>query len=449
MAPEKNRTLYRTFFALYIPLVLQQMITLGVNLADNIMLGAYGESALAGVAAVNQIQFIFQNILMGTGDGLVMFCSQYWGEKKTEPMRRISATAMHFALIVAVILFAAATFAPSGVMHIFTDSEPIVREGLIYLNIIRFTYPFFAVTQILLASMRSVGRVRIAFALSVMTLIVNCCINYTLIFGHFGAPALGTAGAAIGTLVARILEVAVLIWYVKFKDTDLRLKLAGFFRHDPVLSRDYFRVSWMTILVQGLWGVNTALQTVILGHMNSIAIAANSAASNMYLLVKASAIGAASSASVIIGREVGEGDYVRVQRTAVSLQKLFVILGIAGGLVLFVIYRPILGLYDLAPETRAMAASFLQVLCVIQVFQTYQMPTNSGIIRGGGNARFQIILDLISIWCIVLPLSAIMAFVVKASPVAVIWCLNADQIFKGVPIWYYVNRKNWIRKLTR
>ena len=449
MTAEKNRTLYRTFFALYIPLVLQQMITLGVNLADNIMLGAYGESALAGVAAVNQVQFVLQNILMGTGDGLVMFCSQYWGEKKTEPMRRISSIAMHFALIVAVLLMAAATFAPTGVMHLFTDEPSIVGEGIIYLNIIRFTYPFFAVTQMLLASMRSVGRVRIALGLSVMTLIVNCCINYTLIFGHFGAPRLGTAGAAIGTLTARILETAVVIWYVKFRDTDLKLKLSDFFRSDPVLRRDYFRISWMSITVQGLWGVNTALQTVILGHMTPIAIAANSAASNMYLLVKASAIGAASAAGVIIGRQVGEGDYTRVQRTAVSLQKLFVVLGVAGGLLLFVIYRPILSLYDLAPATRAMAASFLKVLCVIQVFQTYQMPTNSGIIRGGGNVRFQIILDLISIWLIVLPLSALMAFVVKASPLVVIWCLNADQIFKGVPIWYYVNRKNWIRKLTR
>ncbi len=441
--------LKRTFFAVYIPLVLQQMITLGVNLADNIMLGAYAENALAGVAAVNQVQFMYQNILLGTSDALIMFLSQYWGQKRTEPMRRIAAVAMRFALIVAVILFTAATFFPSGVMHLFTDSGPIVAEGLTYLSIIRFTYPFFAVTQILLASMRSVGRVRIAFGLSLMTLFVNVIINYTLIFGRFGAPALGTAGAAIGTLTARILEVTVLIIYIKKTDKDLNLRFSSFFVFDKTLSGDFFRNGWPAIIAQGLFGLSTALHTVILGHMEDAAIAAYSAASNMYLLVKASAAGSIGAAAVIIGRLIGEGDLKKVQKAAKELQKLFVVLGLIGGAVLFVIHEPILSLYDLTPETRRLASDFLKILCVIVVTMTYQLPTNCGIIRGGGNTRFQFILDFISIWLIVLPLSAFMAFYVGASPSVVVLCLNADQIFKCLPIYYYVNHGNWVRVLTR
>ena len=425
------------------------MITLGVNLADNIMLGAYAENALAGVAAVNQIQFMYQNILLGTSDALVIFLSQYWGQKRIEPMRRIAAVALRFALAISLVLFAAATFFPAGIMRFFTDSAPITGQGLIYLQIIRFTYPLFAVTQILLASMRSVGRVRIAFGLSLMTLCVNVIINYTLIFGHFGAPALGTAGAAAGTLTARILEVLVLILYIRFKDTDLKLRLSDLFTFDRTLRRDYFRTGWAAIVAQGLFGLSTAFHTVILGHMEDEAIAAYSAASNMFLLVKASAAGAVGASSVIIGKLIGEGDIERVKEASKELQKIFVVLGLAGGVVLFLIHGPILSFYDLTPETRRLALSFLKILCVIVVPMTYQLPTNCGIIRGGGNTRFQFILDVISLWLIVLPLSAFMAFYVGAAPTAVVWCLNADQIFKGIPIYYYVNHRNWIRKLTR
>ena len=179
---------YKNFFSIYITLVLQNVITLSVNLADNLMLGSYSETALAGVAAVNQIQFVYQQIILALGDGLVIFCSQYWGKRQIDPMKKISSAAMRAALVAAVVLFAAVSLFPYEVVRIFTEDVPIIEEGVGYLGIVRFTYLFFAVTQILLASMRSVESVKIAFRLSVMTLLVNCGINYGLIFGHFGAP---------------------------------------------------------------------------------------------------------------------------------------------------------------------------------------------------------------------------------------------------------------------
>lgn len=154
-------------------------------------------------------------------------------------------------------------------VRIFTEDVPIIEEGVGYLGIVRFTYLFFAVTQILLASMRSVESVKIAFRLSVMTLLVNCGINYGLIFGHFGAPCMGAKGAAVGTLAARVLECVVLIWYVIKKDEKLRLRLKDYLSTDKVLVWDYIKIVVPILIVQGLWGVNTALQTVILGHMTA------------------------------------------------------------------------------------------------------------------------------------------------------------------------------------
>lgn len=304
-------------------------------------------------------------------------------------------------------------------------------------------------TQILLAVLRSVEIVNIAFSLSVMTFCINCAVNYTLIYGNFGAPRLGAAGAAIGTLAARIVEFTVLIVYVTKKAPFLKLSLRSFLRFDRVLAKDYVKITSPMLVVSGLWGVNTALQTVILGHMTSAAIAANSVASNIFLMVKSMAVGASSSASVIVGKTIGMGDISLVKKYASTLQKMFVVIGIISGMLLFVIRIPILEIYDLSPQTKEMANTFLIILSVVVVGMSYQMPTNNGIIRGGGNAAFVVRMDLISIWCIVIPLSFVMAFVVKASPAVVVCCLNADQIFKCVPAYLESHYGNWIRKLTR
>ena len=436
------------FYSIYIPLVLQNVVTLSVNLADNIMLGAYSETALAGVAAVNQIQFVYQQLITALGDGLVIFGSQYWGNGQIQPIKKISASAMQGALIFAAVLFALVSLFPQQAVGIFTTDSMIIREGRAYLEIIRFTYLFFAVTQLLLAAVRSTETVKIAFGLSILTFFVNCGINYLLIFGNFGAPKLGVQGAAIGTLLARITECAVLIFYLYKKEQKLKIRFRDFLQFDKKLSKEYYKLTLPMLVVQGLWGLNTALQTVILGHMTAAAIAANSAASTLFLMVKSAAVGAASSASVIIGKAIGTGDMAKVHEYARKLQKRFVVIGLLSGVLLYFLRIPVLSLYDLSPEAMEMANTFLIILSVICVGMSYQMPTNNGIIRGGGNALFVVKMDLISIWAIVLPLSFVMAFVVKASPAVVVCCLNADQIFKCVPAYLKSHYGKWIRKLV-
>ena len=446
---EQRKGLYSAFFPMYIALVLQNVVTISVNLADNIMLGSYSETALSGVAAVNQIQFVYQQLLMAFGDGMVIFCSQYWGKKQIEPMKKIAAGAMRFGIGLAAVLFIAMSLLPGQAVGLFTYDQAIIAEGVKYLNIIRFTYPFFAVTVLLLATLRSVETVKIAFYLSIMTFFVNCGINYVLIYGHFGAPQMGTAGAAVGTLTARILEVMVLICYICFHEKHLKMTWKDYLHVDRSVTKDYLKITTPMLIVQGLWGMNTALQTVVLGHMNAAAIAANSVASTLFLVVKSTGVGAASATSVIIGKTIGLGDMKLVKRYAKQLQKIFVVIGITFGIVLFFIRIPILNLYQLAPDTRAMANTFLMILSVVYVGTAYQMPVNNGIIRGGGTTEYVLVLDLVSIWCIVIPLSFLMAFVVKASPVVVVCCLNADQLFKCIPSFFKVNFGKWAKILTK
>lgn len=238
------------------------------------------------------------------------------------------------------------------------------------------------------------------------------------------------------------------VLFVIYKDTKLHLRIADYGKSNSSIRKAYFKITLPMLFVQGLWGLNTALQTAILGHMTAIAIAANSVASNLFLLIKSTAVGAASTASVIIGKSIGIGDILQVKLNAKRLQRLFLIIGVCSGILVFFLRIPVLSLYNLQPETKEMANTFLILLSLVSVGMSYQMPTNNGIIRGGGNAMFVVKMDIISIWGIVVPLSLIMAFVVKASPAIVILCLNADQFFKCIPAFLEAHYGNWIRKVT-
>ncbi len=434
---------------MFIVLVLQNVITLSVNLADNLMLGAYSESALSGAAAVNQIQFVYQMILLAFGEGIVVLGTQYFGKGDMNPIKKVSSIAMRFGLFTAVLLFVLVTLFPGQAIAIFTTDEAIITAGTAYLKIVRFTYLFFAVTQILLATLRSTGIVHIALRLSLLSLVVNCCINYTLIYGRFGFPELGISGAAVGTLTARILEVFALLLFIRRKEKRLDLKLRDYLNFDRTLLKDYVRLMAPLLFVNSMWGFNNAMQNAILGHMTARAIAANSVASTLFLLVKSGAQGAAGTASFFIGKTIGEGNMDKLKSYAKTMQVMFVFVGLLAGILLFLIRIPILSLYNLEPETKALANQFLLILSVIVVTMSYQMPTNSGIIKAGGATKYCMVLDLVSIWCIVLPMAFLLAFVFRASPVAVVCMLNADQVFKGIPAFIKVNYGKWAYKLTR
>lgn len=445
----RDKSFYKQFFSLYWVLVLHNVIILGVNLADNIMIGSYSETALSGVGAINQIQFVFQQIVMSAGTSLVALSSQYWGQGRREEIKKLSSCAMLVGVIASIVLFIIASVTPRGVVGLFSPSENIITEGAKYLNIIKYTYPVFAITNLLLASLRSVETVKIGFYISLVTLVTNCSINFLLIYGNFGAPEMGVEGAAIGTLVARILELVIVALYVFFKDKKLEIKPSDFFVIDKKFLSDYGKTAFPIILVGFMFGVSTALQSVILGHMSDNAIAANSMATPLYQTLKVASVGASSAAAVIVGKTIGSGDMKKLREIVKTMQIMFVGIGVVISITLFFIRTPVLSLYNLSPETYDLAKNFLLVLCFTGFGMSYQMPTIIGIVQGGGDGKFVLKNDFISIYCIVLPLSFLAAFVFHWHPVAVVFCLNFDQIFKCIPGFIKVNSYTWIKKLTK
>ncbi len=444
-----DRQFYKTFFPLLLVITLQQLAALAVNLVDNVMLGRYAELSLSGATLVNQIQFILQQLAAGIGMGVAVLGSQYWGKQDVAPIRRITSIGMKFALAAGLLFFLITRLAPNFVLGLFADDPAIIAEGTRYLEIMCFTYIIFAISNTLMYALQSVETAFIGTVMSLSTIVINMCLNYCLIFGNFGFPELGIVGAAIATLTSRMVELIIILVYVLRVDKKLRLKLKDIFGFDFAYLKDFVRAALPVMITGALWGVAQGAQTAILGHMSATVIAANSIATVIFQIFAVFGMASAHTASVTIGKTVGQGRLDAVRSYSRTLQMIFLLIGLCSGAALFLCRGAIVSLYTVSQEAKDMALSFLTVLSITTVGTCYEFPVEGGIIAGGGNPRYQAIVDNLFMWLFTIPSAAISAFVFDASPIVVFCFLKADQLLKCIPNSIACNRYKWIRSLTR
>lgn len=444
----KDRSFYRSFFPLLLVVVLQQLAALTVNLADNMMLGTYTELALSGATLVNQIQFTLQQIAAGIGMGIVVLGAQYWGQGRTEPIKKIISIGVKLGLLVGILFFLAAKLFPHQVLGLFTDDETVIAEGMRYLNVICWTYLVFSVSNSLMYSLQSVETAMIGTVMSLSTICINVCLNYCLIYGHFGAPELGIVGAAIATLVSRIVELIIILVYVLLIDKKLKCSLRDLLQFDFTYLSDYIRVATPVLLSGASWGVAQAAQTAVLGHINASVIAANSIATVIFQIFAVVGMSAANVASVTTGKTIGEGSLHKVRAYAKTMQAIFLIIGITFGGLMFLLKDSIVSLYSVSPETKALAIQFITVLSVTTIGSCYEYPVEGGIIAGGGLTQYVAIVDNLFMWLFTIPSAYLSAFVFGFPPVVTFCFLKADQVLKCIPNSIVCNRFRWVRILT-
>ena len=445
----KDREFYKSFFTLLLLMAFQQLIAFAVNLADNFMLGRYSELAMAGASLVNQLQFLLQSLVFGISNGAVILGSQYWGKREIDPMKKIIGVAVKLSLIVGIVFFIAGRFFPEQVLLLLTNDAAVIAEGAKYLRVLSYTYLIYAVSNALVMSMRAAEIATIGTIMSALTLVINTCLNYVLIFGNFGAPRMGVVGAAVATTVSRIVEFIVIMVFAFCVDKKLRMKPAELIRFDFTYFRDYIRVALPSIAANGIWGAATTVQTAILGHLNANIIAANAIASVVFSVASVFSMSAAGSSSVLIGKTIGEGKMDRIKPYTVTLQLLFVLLGLLTGVLMFVLRTVIVRFYNVEPETQRLAYTFLTILSISVVFSSYEYPAAGGIVAGGGDTRYPFLVDTLSMVLFTLPVSALSAFVFNWPPAVTFLLLKSDQFFKCVPNGIKVNRYKWVKKLTR
>ena len=447
----KEKTFYKSFMVLALSLALQNLLTYGVNMMDTVMLGRYSQDAMGGVSLCNQVQYLLQMLVVGAGEGAVVLGSQYWGKGKLEPIPHIIGVALRFGGSLAVIMFGIVLLFPTQLLSLLSNDSAVIAEGAKYFQIICFTYIIFTVTNILVASLRSIGIVKIGYIISGSTLVINICLNYCLIYGNLGFPELGVRGAAIATLVSRCVELLIVIYYLKFKEHKLNLTLKKLLHIDTSYVRDYGRVSSPVLINQALWGLAQMVQTGILGHLGGDVTAANAIAVQVYQVLSVVAYGAASASGIVVGRTIGEGNEQRLHPLVTTLQVLFITIGICSGFLIFILRVPILAVFGGTLTERAyeLSMQFMLVLAITTVGTSYQMACDNGIIRGGGDTTFSAKMNLISMWLIIVPFSAMAAFWWKCPPIIVFFLLKWDQLYKAIPVVIRLRSWKWVKKVTR
>lgn len=447
----QDKRFYKMFFALALSLALQELLVYSVNMMDTIMLGRYSQNAMSGVSLCNQVQFMLQMLVVGAGEGAVVLGAQYWGKNKLEPIPHIIGAALRFGGGMAVLMFLIVLLVPEQLLGLLSNEPLVIAEGVQYFRIICYSYIVFTVTHILVASLRSIGIVNIGYIISFSTLCINVCLNYLLIYGNLGFPELGVRGAAIATLSSRCVELLIVIYYLKYREKQLRLTLKKLVFIDTSYIRDYIRVSFPVLLNQAQWGAAQMVQTGILGHLGGDVTAANAIAIQAYQVLSVVAYGASSASGIVVGKTIGAGKQSELKKLVYTLEVLFATIGICTGLTIFLMRRPILTVFGgtLTESAYVLSMQFMAVIALTTVGTAYQVACDNGIIRGGGDTAFSAKMNLISMWLIIVPFSALAAFRWDCAPVVVFFLLKWDQLYKIIPVSIRLHSWKWVRVVTR
>lgn len=445
----RDKAFYKSLLAIAVPITLQNLINFSVGMLDTLMLGALGETALSASSLANQPGFVFMITVFGIANGAMVINSQYWGKREMEPIRRVFGIALKLALGLALALMAVVLLFPEQVMHVFTPEEPIVALGAEYLRIIAFTYVFVGFSNVLTIALRSIEVVRISVIVSTASLLINGIGNYMLIFGKFGAPALGVKGAAIATLIARMAECVIVTVYLVCFDKRLHLGWKHILGFDRKLFADYLRYATPVVVSEIIWSTGIATHSMILGRLGEDAVAASAICTVVQQFTTVFVFGVANACGVIIGKTVGSGDFALAHRYAKTMQVMFIGIGIVSGLTMFCIKDLVVSIYNLSEGTRLLTRNFLIVNSFIVASMAYTAPSMVGILRGGGDARFVMLLDMIFVWGVTIPLGAAAGFWFGLPLPLVFLCLKMDEPIKMLFASLRLRGTKWMRNVTR
>lgn len=444
----KDRSFYRSLILLAVPISLQNLVTFAVNFADNVMIGSLGDDAISGVYVGGQLQSVVQMFVGGIEGAILILAAQYWGRKDRDSIRKVVSIGVKFALGVGLFTTLVAVLFPQWVIRIFTTESGVIREGAAYVQIVGFTYLFFSVSQVMIAAMRSVETARIGLYISCMALVVNVCLNYVFIFGHLGFPAMGVRGAAVATLISRIMEMCVSIGYVFFVDKKLRFGWRDLLHTDGQLLQDFVRYGLPIIGGQVVWAVNSLANTKILGYYSAGVIAAASITGMLHNLVYVWMNGMSSAVGIITGKTVGAGQYEKMKEYSKTVQMIFLFVGLISGAAVFLFRDGFISLYNASPEAQEYSRQFINVISVTIIGTCYQAACLFGLVKSGGDISFVFKNDTIFVFLVVIPASLI-AMWLGAPPWVVFACLKCDQILKCFVAIVKINRYNWMKNLTR
>lgn len=452
----KDKSFYKTLLIIALPVALQQLISLAVVMLDNVMVGSLGDVSLSAVSQANQVTVFFTFFVRGISGGAALLISQYWGKKDSERIKQIFSMTFVTTLILAGIVTVFVFFCPSLVVKFFSNNNDILSEATEYIKIACFSYIFFAISDTFIAMLRCVEIVKITFVISIVSFFTNLGGNYVLIFGKLGLPAMGVQGAALATVIARAIELIIVMVFFFKVQKKIKVKPKDLFFAERVMWRDFFKYGVPVLVGDVQWGLVGVVKAVVIGRLSLEMMAAVSITDVVMQLGLIFANGLAAGACVIIGKTVGAGDFKKTREYSTSIELIFGAVGIVMGLGIFFLRAFPVSLYtEISEATRVLAMQLLGIGAFTLIGTSYHMACFTGINRGAGDSRFVFKVDMICGWLIVIPLTVLAAaghlgnWAPFFSLPLVFLCTRIDQCFKWIVAFIRLRGNKWIKNVTR
>ena len=429
----KNKAFLKKTLILMLPILMQQLISMGINFFDNIMIGHLGDTAITAVSQSNQFYLLINYLGMGIGSGAIVMTSQFWGSKDLKSLKITSALALRVTFFVSLVFLLISTIFPGAVLSVFSHDPQVIEAGIPYLRLVGFTFIFAGLASTAAYILRSVNSVRVPLLGSTIGFFMNIFFNWVFIFGMLGAPKMGITGAALGTLIARLFEFLFVFGYLVFMDKKVMLRIPDLFRAaSREIRSNYTHYSIPLLISDTSLGVSLALVAVVLGHTGTQVTTATSIVNTIVQMLSILNMAMAGASAVVIGNTIGEGrvDLAKKQGNAYVL--IAFLFGLLMIIPLFLLEGPYLSLYDISETARGIAHDCILINCMFLPVQMIAFVTSKGILRGGGDTAFLLRWDTILIWAVSLPLGALASFVWHLSPFWIYFLLRMEYPLKGL-----------------
>ncbi|MDM0639963.1 MATE family efflux transporter [Clostridium perfringens] len=445
----RDKRFYRLLFSIALPIAVQNLITFMVSMVDTLMVGALGEIQLSAVSIANNLFFVLTILMFGLAGGSNIMISQYWGKGNVKTIHKILAIMYRVCLLITGIFIFIALFLPKYFMGIFTTDKAVIDFGASYLRIVCIGYLFYSITKCTIMMLRSVKTVSISIIVYTASLVVNSILNWIFIFGNLGAPELGIRGAAIATVCARITEFSIVLVFMFIYERKIGLKIEHLLKLDKEILKDYVGLCTPVLCNELLWAIGASMISVIVGRMGTEVVAANSINGVAHQFVTVFIFGMSNATAVIIGNTIGEGKKEKAKEYAYSIGIFSVVMGCISGLMILLIKPFVVNFYNVSYSTKLIAMEIMTVTSGIIVFQSLASNFMMGVLRGGGDAKFVLINDLIFMWLVAIPGGFFVAFVLELPVALVFLVIKCDEILKSLTSVYRVISGKWINDVTK